>query len=405
MNEKYNVIFEGKILPEQDINVVKGRVLKHLKVPVSQLDAFFSGQPVDLKKGASLSEATELRKKLGQLGLVVTVSAVSTSTLALSIFPKEVNRAERPINHTNDIPKALNVDVSTREEFSGEYDYAGYQQLSPIPKTFSIDVEGRFGRLNFLNAQLALLLALSPLVILYFALLHFLKTSEYSLLIIMTFSVIYVVFSYRMVVLRLHDMNLSGWFVLLYALGRIPEFGWIIVLLFTAFLVLAPGKKGDNNYGAEPELGSKIGLLVFSVIIPLVLSAIGYIEYQNSGKKKLIEKSLKVMGDLEYSIFEYHEKHKKMPSNISNLSGWQEVLQTSSVIERLNLVSGGIIEIMYNDKIGQDTYLKIAPHVDDNGMIWHCYATNLSYKLLSKECVSEIDTYTESDSSVDNAQL
>ena len=400
MNEKYNVIFEGKILPEQDINVVKGRVLKHLKVPVSQLEAFFSGNPIELKKSTSLSEATELRKQLEQLGLVVRVSAASTSTLALSIYPKEVNRAERPINHTNDIPKALNVDVRSRNEFEGEYDYVGYQQLSPIPKTFSIDVEGRFGRLNFMNAQLILLLALTPLGILYFALLHFLKTAEYSLLIIMTFSVIYVVFSYRMVVLRLHDINLSGWFVLLYALGRVPEFGWIIVLLFTSFLVLAPGKKGDNNYGAEPELGSKIGLLIFTVIIPLVIGAIGYIEYQNAGKRKLIEKSIKVMGDLEYRIFEYHEKYQKMPNNINNLSGWQEMVQTSPVIERLNLESSGIIEIMYNNKIGQDTYLKIASHVDDSGMIWYCYATNLSYKLLPKECIAEIDEYSESNVAV-----
>ena len=396
MNEKYNVIFEGKILPEQDINVVKGRVLKHLKIPVSQLETFFSGKAIPLKKDVSLAEAAELRKKLEQLGMIVTVSAVSTATLALSIFPEEVNKAERPINHADDIPKALNVDVRSRTEFEGEYDYAGYQQLSPIPTTFSIDVEGRFGRLNFMNAQLMLLLALAPLGILYFALLHFLKTTEYSLLIIMVFSVIYVVFSYRMVVLRLHDMNLSGWFVLLYALGRIPEFGWIIALLFTSFLVLAPGKKGDNNYGAEPELGSKIGLLVFAVIIPVIIGAVGYMEYQNSGKRKLIEKSIKGMGDLEYRIFEYHEKHQKMPSNINNVAGWQEVLQTSPVIERLNLVDNGIIEIMYNDKIGQDTYLKIAPNVDNSGMTWHCYATNLSYRILPKECIAEIDEYSES---------
>lgn len=117
MNEQYNVIFEGKVLPEQDINVVKGRVLKHLKVPVSQLETFFSGKPIHLKKNIPLNEAEELRTKLEKLGLIVTISTVSA--LSLSIFPNEVKMAEKPLNHANDIPKALNVDVSSREEFRG----------------------------------------------------------------------------------------------------------------------------------------------------------------------------------------------------------------------------------------------------------------------------------------------
>lgn len=211
----------------------------------------------------------------------------------------------------------------------------------------------------------------------------------------MVFSVIYVVFSYRMVVLRLHDMNLSGWLVLLYALERIPEVGWIIALLFTAFLVFAPGIKGDNNYGSQSELGSKIGLLVFAVIIPLILAAVGYVEYKNSGKKKQIEESIKLIANLEYSIFEYYEKNQKLPNSLKDVSGWQEILQASPIIEHVDLTNDGMIEISYSDKIKENTHIQIAPHIDKSGMTWHCYATNLSYKVIPEQCILEIDEYSK----------
>lgn len=386
MNDKYNVIFEGKVLSEQDINIVKSRVLKQLKVPATQLEMFFSGQPIHLKKDISLSEALALRTKLEQLGLMVTVSA--SSILSLSIFQdeKKEKTSIRKSARSQVVPNVGNV----RAEFEGKYDYDSYQQLSPIPKTFTIDPEGRFGRLSFLNAQLALLLVLSPLAILYFSLLYFLKTAEYSLLILSVFSAIYILFSSRIIILRLHDMNLSGWFVILFSLGKIPDIGWIIVAVLVVFLSAIPGTKGDNNYGAQPELGRKIGL-VFVVIIPLILAILGYVEYQNIGKKKDVERSIKLMADLEYSIFEYHEKYKKLPTSIKNLSGWQEALLKSSAIERLDLVDNGVIKIFYKDLIKEGAYLQIAPHVDDTGIVWHCYATNLSDKLVPAQCLLEIN--------------
>lgn len=45
---------------------------------------------------------------------------------------------------------------------------------------------------------------------------------------------------------RFHDLDLSGWFVLLNA---IPYVGWAIVLLF----MLAGGTRGDNQFGPDPR--------------------------------------------------------------------------------------------------------------------------------------------------------
>ena len=409
MNEKYNVIFEGKILPEQDINVVKGRVLKHLKVPASQLDAFFSGKPIHLKKDVSLNEALELRTKLEQLGIIVTVSAASM--LSLSIFQdeekKEAKKVESPIKKIV-APQmvASNADADQRRaEFQGDYDYDDYEPLAPIPSIFGFDVEGRFGRLSFLNAQLALVLSVLPLGILYFVLIFLLNTGILSLLTMIVTVVVYVIFSYRIVILRLHDVNLSGWFVLIYSLGRIPVVGPFIEFFFTLFLVFAPGTKGENNYGARPEQGSKIGLIGFAILIPLLIGAGSYMEYQERLKLNKVATSLKSVESLQNSIQDYYVEHKKMPTIINNVSGWQEVLKTSPVIHKLDLTEEGMIEITYNDQVEQDANLKIALYVNEGLMTWRCYDTTLSYELIPLQCLSDIESYYESDYGMDDSEF
>lgn len=407
MNEKYNVIFEGKILPGQDINVVKSLVLKHLKVPSSQLDAFFSGKPIHLKKDISLSEALELRTKLEQLGLIVTVSAASM--LSLSIFQdeekKEVKKVESPIKKIVP-PQAVADNIeNSRAEFKGDYDYDDYEPLAPIPSIFGFDIEGRFGRLSFLNAQLALILSVLPLGILYFVLIFLLNAGILSLLTIIVIAVVYVIFSYRIVILRLHDVNLSGWFVLIYSLGRIPVVGPFIEFFFTLFLVFAPGTKGENNYGSRPEQGSKIGLIGFIIIVPLMIGAGSYIEYKERLKLDKVATSLKTVESLQNSIQNYYVEHKKMPTIINNVSGWQDVLRTSPVIQKLDLTQKGMIEITYNDQVEQDANLKIALYVNEGLMTWRCYDTTLSYKLIPLSCLADIESYYESDDGMDYGEF
>lgn len=400
MNEKYNVIFEGKILPEQDINVVKDRVLKYLKVPSSQLEAFFSGKPIHLKKDVSLDEALELRTKLEQLGIVVTVSATST-TLSLSIFPDEEKKAVNKVKPP--IKKIVSNTEKRRAEFDGDYD--DYEPLAPIPSIFGFDVEGRFGRLSFLNAQLVLILSVLPLGVLYFVLIFLMNSGILSLLTIIVTIIVYVIFSYRIVILRLHDVNLSGWFVLIYSLGRIPIVGPFIEFFFTLFLVFAPGTKGENNYGAQPEQGSKIGLVGFTVLIPLLIGIGSYIEYQERLKLDKVATSLKSVESLQNSIQDYYVEHKKMPIIINNVSGWQEALKASPMIEKLDLTEEGMIEITYNDQVEEYAKLRIALYVNEGLMNWRCYDATLSYELIPLQCLAEIESYYKSDDGMDDREF
>lgn len=52
---------------------------------------------------------------------------------------------------------------------------------------------------------------------------------------------------------RWHDLNKSGWWVLI---NIIPILGWIYTLVMLGFM---PGDQGANKYGPEPREGSIFG--------------------------------------------------------------------------------------------------------------------------------------------------
>lgn len=54
---------------------------------------------------------------------------------------------------------------------------------------------------------------------------------------------------------RLHDRDMSGWFVLLNFIPVVNYVGWLILLIF----MVLPGNEGENSYGENPldEEGSR----------------------------------------------------------------------------------------------------------------------------------------------------
>lgn len=58
------------------------------------------------------------------------------------------------------------------------------------------------------------------------------------------------VFEISLSVRRWHDLNKSGWWVLI---NLIPIIGWIYSLVMLGFM---PGDQGANNYGPPPREGS-----------------------------------------------------------------------------------------------------------------------------------------------------
>lgn len=139
------------------------------------------------------------------------------------------------------------------------------------PATFSMSFDGRLGRLSYFNAGFVTLGMVGLLAVAMGGL--FAAGAGGTLLMPMLAGfVLLVVWNVRFSVLRLHDINLNGWWA---ALMVVPGFNNLLALA----LLLWPGTKGDNNYGAQPRQGNGLVAVAMGVLMVLVL-AMSYSTYQ-----------------------------------------------------------------------------------------------------------------------------
>ena len=108
--------------------------------------------------------------------------------------------------------------------------------------------QGRLNRLRYLKYHVifALLSALIGFVISFVCAL--LSGDPESVLVTVPMGILSFVVSIGGIMLgvrRLHDLNKTGWFMLL---GLVP----LINIIFLFYLLLAPGTNGWNDYGEDP---------------------------------------------------------------------------------------------------------------------------------------------------------
>lgn len=180
------------------------------------------------------------------------------------------------------------------------------------PPYFSLSFQGRFGRLHFINSFLIYLAFFSAIYFCY----HYvfeegifrLMDSTYLKSIDMTKNLVRFFFYAgflgisgllytRILVMRMHDMNLSGWWgLLILYLPLLLDFALIMTpltlnrsayyILISAILIasmtirlfpiLMPGTKGVNNYGSPVKTGHYAG-----AIIAILLAILGcYLLYR-----------------------------------------------------------------------------------------------------------------------------
>jgi uncharacterized membrane protein YhaH (DUF805 family) len=157
------------------------------------------------------------------------------------------------------------------------------------PPAFGLSFEGRIGRVRYLAYGLPVYL---PLMI--GAILASLFMGEgRSMLPIVVFGgigvVLTLIMAVRIAVLRLHDFNLSGRWLLLPIVGAgLASLGGSGGVLFVAAvmivgslaLLLVRGSDGDNNFG--PPSGPNTALTVVGAIIVVVLGGVGKMTTPNS---------------------------------------------------------------------------------------------------------------------------
>lgn len=89
-------------------------------------------------------------------------------------------------------------------------------------------------------------------------------------IVVLAMVLVYVYFALVVTVRRLHDMNRSGWWALLFLLPLVNIFVWL-------YIVFGSGDRGTNQYGPAPMTLLWEKILAWLMIILTLLSLLGSI--------------------------------------------------------------------------------------------------------------------------------
>lgn len=296
--EHYKVIFQGNLLRGFSPEDVRKTIEQRMKLSEEQLIRFFSGRTITLKKGLTNEEAKKFTQTMNLIGLKVVILPEDEDNLIVEATTPVITA-----NTETDEPKKTGrssngfFDRITGNTASGDDDV----QSVTAPSAFALTTEGRYGRLNYIYAQLLISLAgiaISFIMGLALSLLGGAFTSFspsaltalsgmmlISAVVVLAVVVIYTTLCIRVAVLRMHDIGLAGtWLaglVILYiicqvAAGFIPDNSLFSILsMLTSFLLalvalgllLIPGTKDVNKFGHPSVRGPIIALPVYLILV------------------------------------------------------------------------------------------------------------------------------------------
>lgn len=210
MSNLYSVTFCGHVLSGFSHESVERDLVRILDHKPCEFERLFSGDEIVLQSHLSLEDALSLKAQLENIGLMVAVADSSSELFSDT--------------QTNDIDA----------------------------KILGLGIRGRIGRLQYIDG-----LALYSIVFItaFFALLFYMVSPAFVFVSIALFYV-YQLIACRLVIVRLHDLNLSGWFALLMFIPGIN-------VVMHIYLILMPGSEEANPYGDVPEGGTYWGICYF----------------------------------------------------------------------------------------------------------------------------------------------
>ncbi|MGN8277238.1 DUF805 domain-containing protein [Pseudomonas sp. SMN5] len=266
MNEtRFNIVFDGALLPGVDANTAKFNLAELFKSDVSAIERLFSGNKVALKSNLSHNEAQKYLEALNKSGIDARIEAEPGLQLSLG----EVQESPQPTAHQS-APTIEPVSPYAPPRAHVGEAVAEYATLKP----FSFD--GRIGRLRYLAWTMVLTLAVMPVVGLGFWLgtTWLLASNSLAALVIGGLFAAVILFAFAFVsiqfnVQRLHDLGWSGW---LWLVNLVPVVGSI----FPFVLIFAPGNAGANQYGPPPPRNTtavKVLASLWLVMIVLIFLA------------------------------------------------------------------------------------------------------------------------------------
>ncbi|HEX4300843.1 MAG TPA: DUF805 domain-containing protein [Gammaproteobacteria bacterium] len=127
----------------------------------------------------------------------------------------------------------------------------------------------------------------------------------------------WIVMSVAFGVRRLHDMDKSGWWMLLMIVPLV-NLGLVIYLLFF------PGTAQENRFGEVPPPNSGwvvAGAVAYIALIPIggILAAIAIPAYQDFLARSQSAEAIQLAVGAEQSVIAYHDQNKTWPTDLSSL--------------------------------------------------------------------------------------
>jgi uncharacterized membrane protein YhaH (DUF805 family) len=251
------VVFFGQVLDGFRVDDVKRRFGEMFRLDEAKLEQLFSGARTVIKRSLHVDEAARYVSSLEKIGARVSIEPIEAAAAPAAPAAPAASAAPAPLSLTP-IEAKLRAEVQEREaRAEAAYVPRKPQLAEPVeadgddaPGLFGFGFSGRMARIPYAAAGL-----LSWSAIVWLAMGMALWTNVVTILPLIAGLIALVVWTVRLTVLRLHDINLSGWWVLV---AFIPYAGAIA----SVAIMIIPGTRGDNDHGGPPQPGSALLILM-----------------------------------------------------------------------------------------------------------------------------------------------
>lgn len=252
-DNRFNIVFDGTLLPGVDINTAKLNIAALYKSDVAAVERLFNGHTVILKRDLTQSDAQAYLQALKNAGIDARIEPVALIELNLSDVHHSSPQTGPAEPESPYAPPRANV---------GE-------QLTAFATLKPFSVEGRIGRLRFLAWTLVLSLVTLPIVGVFALIGLGLVSSDsttgliiggiFAFFLFLAFVVVSILFTVQ----RLHDIGWSGW---LWLLNFVPFVG----SFFPLVIMVVPGNTGANRYGPPPPPNTTAVKVLCSLWVVLI---------------------------------------------------------------------------------------------------------------------------------------
>lgn len=236
------------------------------------------------------------------------------------------------------------------------------------------DLKSRIGRCRYLAYGIGLGLAALVPAFVAGMVMAFVPALGVALLVVLYIAVI--VFNVGFGVRRLHDLDKTGWLMLLMI---IP----LVNLGLVLYLIFAPGTAGENRFGAPPPPNSGwviAGVVAYVAVIPLgIIAALAIPSYSSYLVRAQMSEAEFLASGGKAGVSEYAQEKEAWPASLADVYSTAGQHPAGKYVDSLTASvspdgsSYGIIATMKTEGVNSSIAGKaVEVWSNDRGMTWHC---------------------------------